>query len=170
MLHHGEAVHEIEFDLADDFLTQLELAGDGRVALDHSPELAVGILALERGLRKGDEQIGDFSIAAVALAGRGNHHDPPRGIGQNDVDHLIELPRVRERTPSEFTYLHKLKISLRSPMSQNAQRDRIGAGNRTRLDFRQRRRERGRLGLVGENDHGDRFRVLRPAALGRRHN
>ena len=84
----------------------------GIVRLDVTPgraaALAVaGCATAGKGLPgEGDQKVRHLRVAAAALARRRNDHDPPRRIRQHDVDHLVELRRVRQRRPSEFANLH----------------------------------------------------------------
>ena len=103
----GDARAEIARDVRDDVLAELELVGDEGVALYDRTELAVEILAGESGLREVDQEVGDLCVPLVALARGGNHHDAPRGISEDNVNHLVELRSVREGTAAEFADFHR---------------------------------------------------------------
>ena len=98
---------EIARDVRDDVLAELELVGDEGVALYDHTKLAVEILAGESGLREVDQEVGDLCVPLVALARGGNHHDAPRGISEDNVNHLVELRSVREGTAAEFADFHR---------------------------------------------------------------
>ena len=50
----------------------------------------------EARVRERDEQVRHFDVVGVTFAGRGHHHDPPRGVGLDDSAHRVDLRRRRD--------------------------------------------------------------------------
>ena len=55
------------------------------------------------------ESMTDLRVGLVALTGGGHHDHAPLRVREDDVDHLGQLLRVRERTAAEFAHLHVQK-------------------------------------------------------------
>ncbi len=84
-----EAPLEILLNRPHDVLAKLKLRRDLGITLDHRTVLAIGVLALKRDFRKRDQQIGYLGVTTVPLAGRGNHHNAPRRVREDDIDDLV---------------------------------------------------------------------------------
>ena len=85
----GDARPQVARDVGDNVLAELELVGNESVALDNRAQLAVDVLACERGLRERDKKVGDLRVALVALARSRDDNDAPRGIREDDVNYLV---------------------------------------------------------------------------------
>ena len=97
---------EIGFDLFHYRIAEFKLLRHGSVTFHHRPELAVGIFPLDRHLGQIDQKIRHLRILGIALAGSGNYHYSSRGIGENDIDNLVELLCIGERRSAEFANFH----------------------------------------------------------------
>ena len=109
LLRGGEARLEVGLDLLHDLRAEVEVAGDGGVARDDGGERGLRVRLVEGRLGERDEQIRHLRVGLVTLAGGGHHDHAPLRVREDDVDHLGQLLRVRERTAAEFAHLHVQK-------------------------------------------------------------
>ena len=115
----GHAGLEILLDLLDDLIAELEVLGDGRVAVENRLEGLGRLLLRKRRLRERDQQIRHLRVGLVSFAGRAHHDHAPRGIREHYVKNLRNLPRIRETRSAEFAYLHLLVPLLKAKTGAN---------------------------------------------------